>query len=115
MWWLWIEPACRCGVKTIRKTAAANEGLCAFSEKAGGGGREARSPGASRLDLAPQAFVRVFDEQVADRETSPLGFGGEPFGQFGRQDDGATDAIVAFPHLIGGLRQAPSSRTPSVG
>src|SRR5262249_13995842 len=52
----------------------------------------------------------VFDKEVADGETSPLRLRCEPLGQFGRQDNRATDAIVALPDLVGCLRQALSSR-----
>ena len=60
--------------------------------------------------LSPQSIVRVLDKQIADRETAPLGLGGESLGQLGGEYDGAMDAIVALPDLVRYLRQAPSSR-----
>src|SRR4029079_19198323 len=62
----------------------------------------------SPLSASTQAVVRVLDQQVADREPAFLGLGGEPLCQLGRDDDGASDAIVALPYLVGGLRQVLS-------
>jgi hypothetical protein len=53
-----------------------------------------------------QAFVRVLDQQVADRKAASLGLGSKPLGQLCRDDHGAADAIVALPDLVGRLRQA---------
>src|SRR6266536_508056 len=66
------------------------------------------------FSLPSQAFVCVLDQQVTDREATPLGLGGKPVGQLGRGDNGATDAVVALPHFVGRLRQALSSRTQFV-
>ena len=48
------------------------------------GSSEWRSPFCS---LPSQAFVCVLDQQVADREATPLGLGGKPVGQLGRDDN----------------------------
>jgi hypothetical protein len=65
--------------------------------------------------FATQAFFCVLDQPFADRNATPLDLGGEPLREFGRDDNGATDAVVALPYLVGRLRQAPSSRTHPCG
>src|SRR5262249_1229878 len=65
------------------------------------------------LLCAAQAFVCIFDQQIADRKPTPLGFCCESLRQLGRNNHRATDTVVALPHIIGRVRQALSSRTIS--
>jgi hypothetical protein len=89
-------------------------------ERASRLGRPARTgPRSAVPPIEPQAFLRVLDQQVADRQATLLGPGGQPFGQHGRHDHRTADAIVTLPRLvrrlIAPLRQAPSpqlSRAP---
>jgi hypothetical protein len=63
--------------------------------------------------LATEAFVCVLDQQVTDREASPLGLSGEPLCQLGRENDRATNAVVALPTSSGvSDKLSPLGRNP---
>ena len=72
-------------------------------------------PGEMRaLSGLAQPLFGVFGQEIAQRDATACGLGGEPLGKLTGKDDGALHAIVALPALVTQFRQVPSCPVPAL-